>query len=162
MKHLIIAGLLLASFGASAADFCRVVTFDSWTTIDSKGVHKENLKENTNTEIFALINDRLSYVMVDYQYPTQIDLFTYIGKMEDAHSVTTKDGVNINTFAFYPHGEEFTEQDVTAPDEELRDKGYKFTTQTIYGHYKSCTLKQKLFMQKQYSEHAKSEPWMNY
>ncbi|MEG4683528.1 hypothetical protein UXP70_01055 [Enterobacter cloacae] len=162
MKKILLAVAILATFGAHADDFCRVVTFDSWTTVDAKGVHKENLKDNTNTEIFNYENGRLYYVMVDVQNPTMIDLFTYVGKMDNARSVTTKDSVNINSFVFYPHDEKFAEQDVVSPDEQLRDKGYKFSTQTIFGHYKSCTIQQKLLMQKKYADNAKSAPWMNY
>lgn len=80
MKNILLAVAMLATFGANADDFCRVVTFDSWTTVDIKGVHKENLKENTNTEIFNYENGHLYYVMVDVQNPTKIDLFTYVGK----------------------------------------------------------------------------------
>lgn len=152
---------MLVASGVYAADFCRVVTFDSWTTVDDKGVQKVDLKENFTTEIYSTMGDRLFYVAVNPQMPTQTFLFTYIGKMNDAHSVTTNDGINVNTFMFYPHSEQFTEQDITAPNEELRDKKYTFTTQTIFGHYKSCTIQQRLMMDKQFKDKARNEPWMN-
>ncbi len=152
MKRLLIAALVLSSFGVNANQYCRVLTYVSGTTTSAKGVNNEHTGDMAKR---VIMNDGRSIWIADiYPKATEVSGAAWVmqAQNDDNTILNYNDVNNSNSWGLDIPNRTFYEADVFIPDEGQADRGLNASSTVWKGTYKACTPSQQLSTSKAVDE----------